>query len=127
MEVHNLSFVRCIILREDIAEIIVNEAVEVNLDMVDEVHEFLISNLKAPFSVLVNKINRYTYSFEAQLKVGSIKEINAQALLIHNKTTEVTTKYFAELPREIPWKYRVFSDRIEAFDWLISEQDVFQV
>lgn len=69
MELHELSFAKIIILREDIAEVIVNEGVEMTVEMVDEYHNFLLSHLRAPFSLLVNKLNAYTYDFDAQEKL----------------------------------------------------------
>ena len=59
----DLPFATIIKLREDIAEVIINEGVEMNLDMVNQYHEYLLLHFKAPFSLLINKVNSYTYNF----------------------------------------------------------------
>ena len=50
-----LSFADINILREDIAEVIVHEGIEMDLAMVDEYHAYLQKHLQSPFSLLVNK------------------------------------------------------------------------
>jgi hypothetical protein len=79
MEVHNLDFARIVLLRDDIAEMIVNQNVEMDSAMIDAYHAFLVGHLRAPFSLLINKINTYSYTFEAQRKLVAIPEINAMA------------------------------------------------
>lgn len=122
MDLYELPFAKIIILREDLAEVMINEGVELNSDMVEQYHEFLLSHLEAPFSLLVNKINAYTYDFEAQTKLATLKEINAMAVVAYNRVTKLTTETLASYPRDTPWKIMVFSDRSVALSWLMAEQ-----
>ncbi|MFC1588898.1 hypothetical protein ACFL3P_01355 [Pseudomonadota bacterium] len=78
MDLHELSFAKIIILHKDIAEVIINEGVEMTEEMVDQYHAFLISHLKQPFALLINKINAYTYNFAAQEKLATLDEISAR-------------------------------------------------
>lgn len=122
MNLHELPFAKIIILQDDIAEVIINDGVEMNIDMVNDYHEFLLTHLRAPFSLLINKINSYTYDFQAQIKLASLKEINAMAVVSYNHITKMTTKTLASYPRDNKWNLKIFSNRDEAVEWLLSEQ-----
>lgn len=122
MELHKLDFAKIIILREDIAEIIINEGVEMSVEMVEEYHNFLLSHLHAPFSLLVNKINAYTYDFDAQKQLGTLKEINVMAVVAYKLVTEISTETVAAFPREVKWNLKIFSNRDEALAWVEFEQ-----
>jgi len=49
MEKYDLPFAKIIVLRNDIAEVIINDGIDMDLAMVNEYHKFLLSHLKAPF------------------------------------------------------------------------------
>ena len=72
MELHELPFARIIILHEDIAEVIIDEGVQMDSAMVDRYHGFLLSHMCAPFSLLINKVNSCTCDFEAQEKLATL-------------------------------------------------------
>ncbi len=122
MDLHELSFAKIILLREDIAEVIVNEGIEMNMEMVEEYHDFLSSNLSHPFSLLVNKVNSYTYDFDAQINLATLDEIKAMAIVSYNRITKISTENLALRPRAVDWNLKIFSSRAEALAWLESEQ-----
>jgi hypothetical protein len=124
MDLHELPFAKIIILRHDIAEVIINDGVKMDIAMVEQYHDFLLSHLRAPFSILVNKINSYTYDFDAQEKLATLKEINAMAVVAYNPVTEITTEILASYPRNVKWNLRIFSNRDDALTWLLSEQEL---
>ena len=119
---HELSFAKIIILREDIAEVQINDGVEMNIGMVEEYHRFLHDNLSKPFSLLVNKVNVYTYDFQAQMKIGTLNDINAMAVVVYNRMTEATTEGLKSLPRGVKWNLKMFYSRDQALLWLGEEQ-----
>ena len=124
MDIHELPFAKIIILRDDIAEVIINEGIEMNTDMVEQYHDFLLSHLRPPFSLLVNKVNAYSYDFNAQLNLATLKEINVMAIVAYKRVTRVSTEMMAsKIPRNIDWNLEIFSNRDKAMDWLIAEQD----
>ncbi len=124
MDLYELSFAKIIILRDDIAEVIINDGVEMDAIMVEQYHEFLLSHLRSPFSLLINKVNSYTYDFDAQLNIATLKEINAMAVIAYNRATKISTEVLSSaIPREVEWNLKVFSNRAEALAWLTSEQD----
>jgi len=127
MDSHNLPFANIKILRNDIAEVIINDGIEMTLDMVEEYHHFLITHLVSPFSLLINKINKYTYEFDAQIKLATLKEINVMAVVAYNQTTNLTTQNLAAMPREKHWELSIFSNREKALVWLTAEQDLLKL
>jgi len=122
MDLHELSFAKIIILRDDIAEVIVNDEVEMNLQMVDEYHSFLLSHLQAPFSLLINKLNSYSYVFEAQEKLANLEEINAMAVVAYNRITKESTEALVDIKDDGIWNLQIFTNRDKALNWLISQQ-----
>jgi len=122
MEIYELPFAKIIILRDDIAEVIINEGIEINMDMVEQYHDFLLSHLHAPFSLLINKVNAYSYDFSAQGKLATLKEINAIAVIAYRRSTEIATEELASHPRDVEWNLKIFPNRDDALDWLLSEQ-----
>ncbi len=122
MDLHELPFAKIIILDDNIAEVMVNEGVTMDVEMVDQYHEFLLSHLRAPFLLLINKVNSYTYDFDAQNKLATLKEINAMAVVAYNRTTRLITESLASYPREVRWNLKVFSNRDDALAWLLSNQ-----
>ena len=124
MDLHELPFAKIILLRDDIAEVMINDGVKMDIAMVEQYHDFLLSHLRAPFSILVNKINSYTYDFDAQEKLATLKEINAMAVVAYNPVTEITTEILASYPRNVKWNLRIFSNRDDALTWLLSEQEL---
>jgi hypothetical protein len=122
MDLYELPYAKIIILQDDIAEVMINDEVKMDLEMVEHYHEFLLSHLRPPFSLLINKINSYTYDFDAQLKLATLKEINAMAVVAYNQVTRITTESLASYPRSKKWNLKVFSNREKALNWLLAEQ-----
>jgi hypothetical protein len=122
MDLYELPFAKIIILYDDIAEVMIADGIEMDEQMVDQYHDFLLSHLHPPFSLLINKINSYSYSFPAQIKLATLKEINAMAVVAYNRITEISTETLASYPRSEEWNLKIFSNRDEALDWLFSER-----
>ena len=123
MDLYELPFANIRILRNDIAEVVINDGIQMNLAMVDQYHDFLLSHLQAPFSLLINKVNAYSYDFDAQEKLATLTEINAMAVVVYNRITEITTETLASFPRVVEWNLQIFSNRKEALAWLLTQQD----
>ena len=118
MSKHRLSFGEIILLKSNLAEVIVDDGVEMDLEMVKEYHEFLLDKLKHPFSLLINKVNKYTYTFEAQLQLATLTEINSMAVLAYDRVTERSTESLVSIPRSTPWNLKIFKKRTSALEWL---------
>jgi len=123
MDLHELPFAKVIILQGDLAEVLINDGVVMNTEMVEQYHDFLLSHLRAPFSLLINKVNSYTYDFDAQEKLATLEQINAMAVVAYNRITKISTESLASIPRDEKWNLSIFSDRDTALGWLLSEQE----
>ena len=86
--------------------------------LVDEYHDFLRTHLVAPFSLLINKINNYSYDFIAQRKLAAIPEIDRMAVVAYTPATENVTRLLTKIPRDYDWRLEIFSDRDAALAWL---------
>lgn len=117
-ESHFLSFAAVTLLKPNLAEVIVSKGVEVNLTQVDEYHRFLLTHLNQPFGLLINRKYDYTYSFEAQLKIGNLPEVRAVAALVYNGTSAVSTLTLKNLPDRRNVNMEIFRDRDLALAWL---------
>ncbi len=122
MQELNLPFADIKILRDDIAEVIIHEGIELDLEMVNQYHETLLKHLAAPFSLLINKIHPYTYTFEAQKIIATLPEINAMAVIVYSDISKVSTHSLASFPRDTQWNIQIFQDRDAAMSWLELQQ-----
>ena len=123
MDLYELPFAKISILRDDIAEVIINEGVQMDAGMVDQYHAFLLSHLQHPFSLLINKVNAYSYDFEAQKKLATLEEIRAMAVVAHSRVSRIATETLASFPRAVKWNLKIFSSRAEALSWLEAQQE----
>ena len=121
---YELSFGKIIILQDDIAEVVVEEGVEFNLEMVAEYHEFLLTHMQYPFSLLINKMNTYSYTFEAQQHLAKLSQINAMAVVAYNKATITSTKSLIVFASNASWELKIFALRESALKWLEEKQAV---
>lgn len=115
---HNIGFADIIILAEDLAEIIVKENIELTLEKVHHIHQTLRDNLAAQFSLLVNKINNYSYDFEGMQEIGTINELKSIAIICYSDKTEKNSEYLISLVRKRPLNAKIFNCRNKALDWL---------
>ncbi|GAA3637756.1 hypothetical protein [Flavivirga jejuensis] len=92
MKSFKLSFGTILIIRNDLAEMIANDGVEMDEVMVAELHDFLLSNLDAPILLLINNKHSYSYTFQAQIKITHLKEIKAIAVIIGTRGALMSTE-----------------------------------
>lgn len=121
MKTYKLSFGEIIILKANLAEVIINEGVLMDLDMVNEYHKFLLKHLEAPFSLLINKKHSYTYTFDAQKNIASLDEIKAMAVVVEGFNAKTSTNFLISINSGNKWNIKTFRLRNEAISW-IDEQ-----
>lgn len=118
MKTYRLSFGSVVLLSNNLAEVIVDDGVIMNEVMVDEYHDFLLSNLVPPFSLLINKKYSYSYTFKAQKSICNLEEINAMAVMIGTNGGLMSTETLISLNEEKNWNINLFQKREEALEWL---------
>jgi len=122
MDIYELPFAKIIILEPDLAEVLINDGVEMNTEMVAAYHEFLITHLHSPFGLLINKVNAYTYTYGAQQHLATLPQISAMAVVAYTRISMIATESLAAIPRSTEWNLKIFTDRGEALSWLNAEQ-----
>lgn len=117
-----LKMGRIIKLSNELAEIIVDDGMVIDMDMVREYHTWIQNNLSDPCLLLINKIYPYTYTFEAQNKIACLDQIRAMAVVVYNRISEVVTRDLASFPREHEWYIQIFDSRHDALLWLEGQK-----
>ena len=118
---HQLSFGTIDILQANIAEVIIDEGVEMTLSMVNDYHQFLKTHLQSPFALLINKVNPYSYTYEAQKVIATLTEIAVMAVVTYRDVTQAATEHLIQVPRDVAWNIQLFSDRSLALAWLMEQ------
>ena len=123
MKTHQLSFAKIIIVEDNLAEVIVDDGVLIDLKKVGEYHEFLLTHLRAPFSLLVNKKHSYTYTFKAQIEIASLNQIKAMAVVVEGFNAKKSTDFLISMNNmSRSWNIQTFMLREEALVWLEKQE-----
>ena len=120
MKICDLSFGKIVIIHKNLAEVIVNEGIVMDEVMVDEYHDFLLNSLEAPFSLIINKKNSYSYTFAAQKVIAHLKEIKAMAVVSNTTGGVMSTETLMNVNGNYKWNIKLFNKREEAESWLDS-------
>lgn len=130
MDVHPLSFGRLIIVQPDLAEIIVNEGIEMNSPMIVELYDFLKTHMNSPFFLLINKVNEYTYDTDVQFNFATIEDIHSVAVAADTRAKRLITKNLALVAGVNPdaknLSLKIFTNRDQALEWLIGQKKAKQ-
>ncbi|HAI14267.1 MAG TPA: hypothetical protein DCM28_21360 [Phycisphaerales bacterium] len=104
-----------------IAEVIVDDGVEMTLEHIGEYHDFLIEHLEVGSGLLINKSTSYTYSFEAQQHIFLPERIKAYAVYTPSVSAKLATDSVVMMQRKkLPVTLKTFEDYDEAMTWLKS-------
>ncbi|MBU3821120.1 hypothetical protein KO566_03530 [Flavobacteriaceae bacterium XHP0103] len=120
MKSYELPFAEIIILKDNFAEVIIKEGVVMDEFMVGVYHDFLLTHLQAPFALLINKKNSYSYTFEAQKTIADLKEISHMAVVVATNGALMSTETLIKMNEDKQWNIRLFQERDVALNWLNS-------
>jgi len=125
MHKHRLSFADINIISDSISEVIIDEGIEVSIEMIEEHDNFLTCIFKGDYGVLINKINDYSYSAEAQFIMGSSENIIAIAAVNYNEQGRKSSKAISNKRIIDQLNIRTFAGLElgwqDAFAWLKQE------
>ncbi|MEZ5347458.1 MAG: hypothetical protein R2681_18140 [Pyrinomonadaceae bacterium] len=121
MKIHELSFGKFVEIADNIIEIIVYEGTELTVEMLKEADSLVFSKIPGQIGLLVNKLNEYTYTFEAQMFLGSFAGVKATAFITYTKLSTQTTEAVSGLPRNEEFNHAIFDNRKDAIKWLKAE------
>jgi hypothetical protein len=112
-------------LSDNIVEVIADEGVEFSLEMIDECHEYVDKHIKGDFALLVNRINTYSYSYEAKLSIASYAGLKAIAFVYYNHESQQEIDDLLNSRVMDKWNARMFSGLElgwqQAYDFLQKE------
>ena len=115
---HRLSFCNINNIANNITEVKIDDDIVVDEPMVDEFHNWLAQHHNDKFGLLVNKTNHYTYTFEAQLKLGRIENMQAAAFFVKEHSSEVAIQAVMGIKKRRQMPNITFYNHQEAVDWL---------
>lgn len=122
---HQLSFAQVNLLNENLAEIIIDANVIISLEMTEEYEQFIAENVTDNYTILVNKINHYDFSFEAKLSVASHENLAAIAVVTYNNDSQKSVENIAAMRKRDGWNLKIFDGlslgRQQAIQWLATE------
>jgi len=120
-----LSFAKINILSQNILEVIIDPDVEISLEMSEEYDNLLTNSFTNNFAILVNKINRYNFSFEAKLSMASHENLTAIAVITYDHEGTQSAEEVAAMRKLDGWNLKVFDGLNlgwqEGLDWLQGE------
>lgn len=121
----NTSFGQINFLDANIAEVIINENIEITLEIVDEYDAILANHFSGNYAILVNRINNYSFAYEALLCIGSAENFKALAIINYNKANEQQTKELISVRHMDNLNLKEFSGlelgRENALHWLTEQ------
>ena len=120
---YRVSFGQIKLLEPYLAEVIIDEGIEMDLTKVGEYHDWIKDHLTPACLLLVNKINHYTFTFEAQQNIARLDNIKAIAIVSYSKLTTNNSRFIASIPKDPHWQLEIFNTRKEAMAWLAFCKD----
>jgi len=122
---HQLSFAKINVLTDSVAEVIVDQGIEISLEMSEEYDNFLSQQFSNNFALLVNKINQYDFSFEAKLSMASHENLAAIAVVTYENDGKKSVEDLAAMRKLDGWNLKVFDGLNlgwqDGYDWLQSQ------
>ncbi|MCJ8297139.1 MAG: hypothetical protein MJK15_22330 [Colwellia sp.] len=125
---HQLSFATVNLLSDYIVEIIIADGIEVSMEMLDELDVFLSQQLNDHFVLLINKVNSYSYTFEAKMTMASHEKLIAIAVIVYKEEDQKIIDDVMSLRAIDGWNLKVFPALElgwqQGYDWLQAELDL---
>ncbi|MGL1956547.1 MAG: hypothetical protein OCD00_04455 [Colwellia sp.] len=122
---YQLDFGQINIINSNIAEITINKNIELSLEMVETTEQFFSDHFNDSFGLLINKINTYSYTYEAKLTMGSHEKLQAIAIVNYHDDGIVQSNRIAQLRQMDKLNFKTFSGLDlgwqEGIDWLKKE------
>ena len=121
MNTFTLSFGEITILKHNLAEVLINEGVELDEIMVVEYTEILNDNLDHPFFLIINKKNSYSYTFSAQKTLANLEFVGAYAVVAPNLGAVMSTETLVRIGGNPDINLQIFRTREDALEWLETQ------
>lgn len=97
----------------------IEDGIEVNADMTTELSHTVDKIMSGPFGALSNRINSYSFTFEAMTAIAQYDNMAAIAIVIHDTKSRILVEaqnYLLLALKKKPIK--IFMDTDSAINWL---------
>ncbi len=122
---HRLSFGYFTLLAENIVEVVIDDGIELSLEMVEECDQFFKAHIFGEFGMLINRINEYSYSYEARLSIGSYEGLKVLAFVYYTDECKNMFEQLIATRAYDQWNSQIFSGLElgwqQALGWLEQE------
>jgi hypothetical protein len=122
---HKLSFGYITLLSKNIAEVIVNHNTKMTIEIVEEYDNFLANYFHEDFGLLINRINDYSFTYEASLSIASSAHLKAIAVVSYAPQSREQSLGILAKRKIDGWNMKVFSGLElgwqQGLNWLESE------
>ncbi len=105
-------------LNANLIEVFINEDVEVDLQMVQGFEEVLEELMPGRYGLLLNEKHPHTYTTEAEEYFAQMKHLDAMAVVLYTKFTDIASKYLQSFHETSAGNMKVFYNRDRALGWL---------
>ncbi len=113
-----LSFCRVIIIDANIIEVILNDGIEIDSAMVDEFFAFTAEKMNPVISVLLNKATKYSYNFEALMRLSVSTKIRNIGVVVYDPIAVNSVNFLNERYNQSQKNVKIFKTREDALAWL---------
>lgn len=125
MTQHRLSYAKVNLICDCIVELIIDEGIVLSIEMLDEFDEFLALHVNRNFALLVNRVNKYQFSYEVKFLLASQEGLCGIAVVTYNAHDTNLINDFKSLRSIDDLNLKVF-EGLElgwqtGLDWLIDE------
>jgi len=128
---HKLDFAYFTILPNNIVEVTVDNGITLSLENVETCHEFVKTHVNEEFSLLINLIHDFSFSYEAKLSVASHENLKAIAFVTYNKKGQSEIEDLLRLRKIDNLNAKIYSGLElgwqEARKWLEQEMESSKV
>jgi hypothetical protein len=119
------SFGQIKLISSNITEVVINQGVEISLELVEEYDTVMKKHFNKPYAVLVNRLNNYSYAYEALLCIGSTQNLKAAAVINYGAANAQQTKDLQSVRHNDKLVIKEFSGlelgRESAINWLEAQ------
>lgn len=115
---HRLSFGNITVINKDIAEIILDEGIEISLDMIAEFWQFVDVNMKEEISLILNKTAPFSYKFDALMSLSETQKLKSIAVISYDQLSTTTAEYMRTAFNKSGKNIEIFESKEAALHWL---------
>lgn len=88
----NTHFGQIKLISPNIVEVVISQGIEISLELLEEYEGLMSEYFTDNYAILVNRLNNYSYAYEALLCIGSAQNLKAAAIINYGVAVAQQTK-----------------------------------